>query len=308
MSHYSAGLANLLNGTLGSRVLRNRGRSRAIVSAQIVKNLRFHLNDFLDGKWLPSKSTASSGHVVSMTSWRPRLPDLPLVLLSLLRQSHRPSSVHVWLTPSDHSLLEPLVMERFSFHGVRFETCDDLGPHKKWLPMIEGGASDPFVICDDDILYPRNWLGRLIHEDRRDAYVGVRCHEISYDSAGIPLSYEKWSRDVAWESEPSKDLFITGCGGAIIHPERIRDEFRDRGAIFEKCPRADDIWLKAAHAAAGIPCYKTRYSFPCLEIPGTGESSLMQTNVDAGGNDRQLEAVKQWLQKSQINRTPIIPS
>jgi hypothetical protein len=202
--------------------------------------------------------------------------------------------------------MDPLVIDKFSAHGVRFEACDDLGPHKKWLPMIESGTRDPFVICDDDILYPRDWLGRLIHEDRRDAYVGVRCHEIRYDSAGIPLSYEKWSRDVAWEPEPSKDLFITGCGGAIIHPERIRDEFRDRGAIFEKCPRADDIWLKAAHAAAGIPCYKTRYSFPCLEIPGTGESSLMQTNVDAGGNDRQLEAVRQYFLQQETLLDPII--
>jgi len=283
---------------LGSRVLRNRGRSRAIVSAQIVKNLRCHLNEFLDGKWLPSKSTASSDHVVSMTSWRPRLPDLPLVLLSLLRQSHRPSSIRVWLAPSDYALMDPLVMERFAAHGVRFETCDDLGPHKKWLPMIESGGRDPFVICDDDILYPQDWLERLTLEDRRDAYVGVRCHEIHYNSIGIPLSYEKWMRDVNWQPEPSHKIFITGCGGAIIHPERIRGEFRDRGAILEKCPRADDIWLKAAHAADGIPCYKTRFSFPCLDIPGSFETSLLQTNVDAGGNDRQLLMVQDLLKKT----------
>jgi hypothetical protein len=206
--------------------------------------------------------------------------------------------IHVWLTPSDYGLMDPAVMERFSANGVHFDTCDDLGPHKKWLPMIEGGAREPFLICDDDILYPRDWLESLIREDREDAYVGTRCHRIRRHASGMPLSYEKWNRDVDWELSPSFDLFITGCGGAIIHPDRISSEFRDRKAIFEKCPKADDIWLKAAHAAAGIPCYKTRYSFPCLEIPGTGATSLMQTNVDAGGNDCQLTAVKQWLQQT----------
>jgi hypothetical protein len=97
---------------------------------------------------------------------------------------------------------------------------------------------------------------------------------------------------------PTQDLFVTACGGAIIHPDIISQKFRDRSAIFENCPKADDVWLKAAHAASGIPCYKTRYSFPCLEIPGSFESSLLQTNVDAGGNDRQLLMVQDLLKKT----------
>lgn len=271
--------------------MRNRGRVRAAVASIYSEQLRGLYDDFLAGYWSPVDS-AKTGYAISMTSWRPRLPDLHLVLLSLLRQSVRPSLIHVWLVPSDLGLINPSVIERFSAHGVRFEASDDLGPHKKWLPMIERGAREPFVICDDDILYPRDWLDCLIREDRDDAYVGTRCHRIRRDAAGMPLSYEKWNRDVAWESSPSHDLFITGCGGAIIHSNRISSEFRDRASILEKCPKADDIWLKAAHASAGIPCYKTRYSFPCLEIPGTGSSGLMQTNVDAGGNDRQLYAVR----------------
>jgi hypothetical protein len=188
--------------------------------------------------------------------------------------------------------MEPSVIEKFSAHGVRFETCDDLGPHKKWLPMIEGGAKKPFVICDDDIIYPRHWLRNLMAEDRADAYVGARCHLIQYEGNGFPAPYSQWKHDVIWQSEPSHNLFITGCGGAIIRPNRISAEFLDRNAILAKCTRNDDIWLKVAHAAAGIPCYKTRFSFPCLEIPGTGSSSLMQTNVDAGGNDSQLFKVR----------------
>ena len=287
--------------------MRNRGRIRAAVASKYTTRLRSLYDEFIVGNWSPLDSMETA-YAVSMTSWRPRLPDLPLVLLSLLRQTLRPSLIHVWLAPSDLSLIDPSLVERFSAHGVRFERCDDIGPHKKWLPMLERGGGDPFVICDDDILYPNEWMERLICEDRDDAYVGTRCHRIRRDGDGVPLLYSEWMRDVGWESSPSQDLFITGCGGAIIYPGRILPEFRDREAIFQKCPRADDIWLKAAHAAAGIPCYKTRYSFPCLEIPGTGSSGLMQTNVDAGGNDSQLTAVRHFLGQQETNSTRITHS
>jgi len=116
--------------------MRNRGRIRAAISSQYTARVRRLYAAFLEGNWSPMDSPKTD-YAVSMTSWRPRLPDLPLVLLSLLIQCARPSLIHVWLTPSDHTMLDPLVIDRFSVHGVRFETCDDLGPHKKWLPMIE---------------------------------------------------------------------------------------------------------------------------------------------------------------------------
>jgi hypothetical protein len=207
----------------------------------------------------------------------------------------RPSAIHVWLSKEDRDLLDELLTNRFSCYGVHFEICDNLGPHTKWLPMIERGYRRPFVICDDDIFYPRNWLESLIREDRSDAYVGARCHQIVYDANGFPAPYSQWKRDVDWNGHSSQNLFVTACAGAILYPDRISDKFRDRSLIMERCPRADDIWLKAAHAAAGIPCFKTRYSFPCLEIPGSFETSLLQTNVDDGGNDRQIASLRDLL-------------
>jgi hypothetical protein len=291
--------SEILNGGFGKKIMRNRGRTRSLFARHLSCQLSVILKRFIDGLWVPQSTMVSTSYAVSLTSWKPRLPDLPLVLLSLLRQSVRPAAIHVWLSEDDYALLDPNVILRFSTHGVRFEISDNLGPHTKWLPMIERGADNPFVICDDDILYPRKWLESLIREDRTDAYVGIRCHRIQYDANEYPASYSEWKHDIAWDGLLSHSLFVTACAGAIIHPARIADEFRDRRLIMDLCPKADDIWLKAAHAAAGIPCFKTRYSFPCLEIPGSFESSLLQTNVDDGGNDRQLSAVKHWLRKVQ---------
>ena len=220
--------------------------------------------------------------------------NLPLVLLTLLQQRVRPDTVFVWLARDDFAVLDRDMLARFSANGIRFGICDDLRSHKKWLPLIEEGIQCPFVICDDDTLYPEDWLEQRTLEDREDAYVGTRCHEVRVDPAGLPVTYAEWNHDVGWRKYPSHEIFLTGCGGAVIHPERIGVAFRDRKKIMALCPSADDIWLKAAHLANGVPCYKTRYSFPCLEIPGSEATGLALTNVEGRGNDKQIGNLGQY--------------
>lgn len=294
-------LLETLNGPLGWRVLRNRGKARAFVSRLLQKKTHQRLHSFLNGGWQPSEPASDDrGFAVSLTSWTPRLQTLPLTLIRLLEQKVAARGIYVWLTVEDLGRLPPELVEAFSAHGVRFQTCENFGPHKKWLPMLRMGFQKPFVICDDDILYPCSWLGRLLAEDRSDAYVGTRVHRMAARGSDL-VGYESWSRDIGWDGKPSEWNFITGCGGAVIHPERIGSDFRDWGRIQNECPKADDIWLKAAHLAAGIPVYKTRYSFPCLEIPGTGQSALLSTNVDSGGNDSQLGILRQEFAKTLSN-------
>ncbi len=280
----------LSGGDIPERMLRNRGRSRNAVATFLFHRLRQAYQAFMQGDWSPSVSHEVSDYRISLTSWRPRLPDLPLVLLTLLQQSLRPKEIVVWLTAEDHSALAGNIRERFGEFGVRFQTCDDLRPHKKWLPLIEEGQRDPFVICDDDTVYPYKWFEALVSEDRSDAYVGVRCHRIVVNVNGLLAPYSAWEKQIRTNGQPSHSIFVTGCAGAVIHPGRIPKAFLDRKEIARKCPGADDIWLKAAHVAAGVPCFKTRYSFPCLDLPGTSLCGLAQTNVDSDGNDRQLAA------------------
>jgi hypothetical protein len=289
--------AILLNGASGARLLRDRGRCRAWVAQRITAGRRRRLRRLLADPETVRPAVRPGGICVSLTSWRPRLGGLPLVLLGLLEQTVRPESIYVWLTEQDKARLDTPVQAAFEYHGVQFRTCDDLGPHKKWLPLVESGATAAFAICDDDILYPADWLERLAQEDRADAYVGARCHRMCWTSDGVLRPYVDWTKDVDWTGEPAGDLFITGCGGAIVHPERLGREFRDRQRIAEECPRADDIWLKAAHVAVGVPCYKTRFSFPCLEIPESQGSGLMATNVDQGQNDRQMRILSELMRQ-----------
>ena len=284
-------------GSLAEKLLRNRGRLRRAFASHHISKLKRAYKSFMRDEWRPSVSREVSDHRISLTSWRPRLPELPLVLLTQVQQTLRPKEIVVWLTVEDHAALTGNVRERFEEFGVRFQICDDLRPHKKWLPMIEEGHRDPFVICDDDIIYPKEWFEALVAEDRLDAYVGAKCHRITFGSSGLIEPYAEWEKQIRNEGKASHRTFVTGVGGAVIHPERITRKFLDRREIARKCPQADDVWLKAAHLAAGVPCYKTRYCFPCLELPGANETGLAVSNVDNGGNDEQIRNLHQYFSR-----------
>ena len=275
-------------GNSAERLLRNRGRLRALLARHHAQRLQAAATRLLQGAWQAPALQTISPTPVSLASWRPRLSQLPLVLITLLQQSLRPAGIFVWLTAEDLELIPESTRERFQAHHVRFSACDDLKPHKKWLPMIESGRRDPFVICDDDIIYPPDWFASLLREARDDAYVGLRCHRVTLNSDRSPAPYAAWPKMIAHDGRPSHDVFVTSGAGAILHPARIPARFLDRGEILGKCPNADDVWLKAAHLAAGVPCYKTRAGFPCLELPGTHASGLANANVDGGDNDRQI--------------------
>ncbi len=260
--------------------------------------LRLFYSMLLAGDWTPPVAIQESNIRVSLTSWGPRLRQLPLVLLTLIQQKLRPKEIVVWLTHDDHASIDERTRNRFEEFGVRFVVCDDLKSHKKWLPMIEHGLLEPFVICDDDIFYPREWFASLVSEDQTDAYVGIRGHAIEFDANGAIGPYSSWKKLIRHSEFAAHAVFITGGAGAVIHPDRVPRSFMDRRQILSKCPQADDIWLNAMHRAAGIPGYKTRYSFPCLELPGTSEFGLAVANVDFGGNDVQIKTVESFFRNT----------
>lgn len=277
---------NLINGCFAAAALHNRGKARAAAAILLAWSAKNRFANFASGRWKPESETADIA--ISLTSWAPRLATLPLVLTGLLAQTLRPRAIFIWLTSDDLGRIAPSTRRMFEKCGVCFRECPDFGSHKKWLPLVAEGVTEPFVICDDDVFYPSGWLEGLLREDRGDAYVGTRCHRMRFGDNGTVDRYEAWDKVVAWRENPAHDLFVTGVGGAIVHPQRISDKYRDWANIREHCPQADDIWLKAAHLEAGVPCYRTKFTFPCLEVPSTQSSSLLQSNVDRGGNDRKM--------------------
>lgn len=286
-------IEGLQRGKIITAMLRDRGRSRQFMIKWLQDRQQKRLGAILKGKLKLASPRAVANVPVSITSWTPRKGPLPLVLLSMIEQTLLPSTVHVWLCPEDRDMISEEHRVFFGGHGVLFHECDNIGPHKKWLPLIESGYEDPFVIADDDTFYPKDWFSSLVGEGERHPgeVVAHRCHRIAVGKREMPDPYARWQRAVGFQKEASHDLFPVGCGGVMVRPEGISEEFRRRELIAELCHKADDIWLKAAYLHSGFRCRKSRYEFPSLDYPGTTQSGLAVDNVDGGGNDQQFRRV-----------------
>lgn len=296
LSFYQS-LHSINNGFILSKALRNRGRIRQFFSQELTRLMRQKLSIVENGSLkLPTSGTQGTPPV-SLTSWPPRYDSLPLVLLNLLEQDQLPSRIIVWLSSKDYNLLDSNLITLFEKSIVEFRKTKDFGPHKKWLPLTLS-SNEPFVICDDDIFYPSNWYRALIESDDGKTYVAHRCHRLKFSLEKGILPYELWEKDIDKSTISSPRLFAVGCGGTLVYPERISSRFHDWETIARVCPKNDDIWLKLAHLESDIPGRKSSYMFPCIEYMDSQAVGLLQTNVNLGGNDRQIQ---QSLAELQLN-------
>ncbi|AOY83931.2 hypothetical protein BJP36_32425 [Moorena producens JHB] len=275
------------DGKILTNLLHNRGRSRSMLSKLLTKVTKDRLQRLKAGAINLPTAGNSDLPPISLTSWPPRYDSLPLVLLNLLDQDLLPSNIFVWIASKDFNLLDAQLINIFEKSIVRFYQTEDFGPHKKWLPLVLQ-SEEPFVICDDDIFYPKSWYRNLVKSDDERACVGHRCHKLKISSKGEILSYHLWEKDVQIQNQPSHLLTAIGCGGVMIHPHRISSRFRNWELISNLCPMSDDTWLKLAHIDSRTPYKKTDYYFPYIDYKGSQQVSLMQTNVNLGRKDMML--------------------
>lgn len=229
--------------------------------------------------------------VVSLTSYGRRVQSVALTIESIGAGRLRPARVILWLGDAEAPLPDSLT--RLQARGLEILYAPDIGPHGKYFHYVSTHAPHerPLVTADDDVLYPRYWLARLVqaHRQRPDEVHCFRANKILVD--GTRLSpYNDWPR--CRSDRASLDHFATGVAG-VIYPPAMLDHLARLGDAFKaSCPRADDVWLHwvALRNRVGVRQLSARpRAFPAL--PDTQTQTLTSYNVHAGGNDEQIRAL-----------------
>ena len=218
-------------------------------------NTKFHLR-FVFKPWIKYKADNLGGYIgvnsikrkvpliVSLTSYKERFDDLPLVLYSLLKQSVKPDRIILWLSDEYNDLFElPYEITRFIKNGLEIKFVKDIKSYTKIIYALKKFPDSIIITADDDIYYPKTWLEKLYYSYIKypeDIQVH-RAHRVYFNKDQI-LPYEKWGKHVDEESA-RYDNFLTGVGGVLYPPSCFTKEvFRED--LFLKCsPNADDIWL-----------------------------------------------------------------
>ena len=228
----------------------------------------------------------ASDVTVCLTTYGARARGVHLVLESIAAGRARPGRLVLAVAPSDLPDPLPAGLERLRRRGLELLACDDLGPHKKYLPwtLDQRSRRGVLVTADDDVYYPRDWLAGLLRARAEDP-TAVWCYRARrLVTAGDRVEpYRRWP---LWAGRgPSRRMVPTGVSG-VLHPPALSEEVRRRGTDFARvAPRADDLWLHALAVGAGIPVRQVRdraTHFPVA--PSTRGGALMRANL-AGGND-----------------------
>ena len=232
----------------------------------------------------------SSGPVVSLTTYGKRTKSVYLTIESIGLGIVRPSRIILWL--DDLSIISnlPTSLRRLERRGLEIKTCENFGPHKKYYPYVEDRTTFecPLVTADDDVIYPSDWLYKLVRAFEEDSS-NVSCHR----AREVLLSGHRVAPYISWpycsSNHPSFRFFATGVCG-VIYPPGFQQHLKTAGRAFmDICPKADDLWLHVMALRSG---YKIRQitsealDFP--EIPGTQEQALFKSNQFGGENDQQI--------------------
>jgi hypothetical protein len=251
-----------------------------------------------------SQPAVHGDYIVSLTSFPARIQSLHLVVQSLIEQSLPPREIHVWLGRDEiagRSWLPRALLE-FESAGLRIHFSPrTFHQYDKFLHSGARHVDRPFVIVDDDVIYPTDSMQALVDGHRLfpKAVVANRCHRMAVSPEGFIRPYGEWAREIRVE-RPSLTAFPTGAGGVLYPPGFLSQplvlQVRD---VLANAPYADDLWLKACALALGIPTMSTRFSdgasWYLRYTPTMREGALHATNVDLGLNDMQMRRLEAWL-------------
>lgn len=243
--------------------------------------------------------------VVSVATYGPRAAHSAPMLQSLLRQSFKPDAVLLWIPRRDFPLglagLPIEVLYSVKALGAKIVWVDeDLGPHNKYYHVMRLMSQAIVVTLDDDTLYPADHIQKLVEGGRRHpgCVIAARTHIMGFSEDGSVANYLDWEEEQSRIVDtPSRLLVPTGVGGVLYPPKCLDGDVFDSEAIRKLCLHADDMWLKVMSALAGTEVVDIGGGFELLHAEGTQENSLYHENKDAGGNDRQLSAIIEFLER-----------
>ncbi len=231
---------------------------------------------------------ASTDVIISLTSIESRLPTLELTIRSLLDQDSRFDKIVLWLNEmlatSIPRRLRALCSDRFE---IRYSK--ETGPHRKLIETLRHHDGATVVTCDDDMLYPRDWLSRLLatHAQHPGEIIAHECRQITYQANAELAAYETWPDEVSGNS--SAQTLAIGYGGVLYPPGCLHPDALQRELYDELAPRADDLWYKAMALRQGTAVRRSTISAPKpTPILFAERVSLKKTNVRQGGN------LEQW--------------
>ncbi len=241
--------------------------------------------------------------VVSIATYGSRAPLIAPMLKSLKNQTKIPDAIFIWIPKHDFSNrcadLPVEVLHCVRELGAKIVWLDeDLGPHNKYFYVMQALPTATIITLDDDIIYPSDHLAKLSEGSERHSgcIIAGRTHIMKFDKKGSIAPYDQWEQEQSTVVDtPCSALFPTGAGGVLYPPGCLSQDTFDSKAIRDTCFSADDLWLKVMSAFERTMVVDIGGGLELVYGEETQQYGLCLENKDNNGNDRQLQAIIEYL-------------
>lgn len=259
---------------------------------------------------IPAPRDPYPAYQIGLTSFPARISTLHFVIRSLIKQSAKPESIHLFLgrdeIPNANWL--PSQLRAFEADGLKLHFVESTRhQYDKFTHTELFDPQMPYVIVDDDVIYQPYSMERLLsgHLKHPNTVIGNRCHMMRLGADGAIAPYADWTRE-ARSPRPSFNLVPTGAGGVLYPPNFFAEgAVTNTAEILRYAPYADDMWLKFNALAKGIPTFATELSSGSewyhRYTPTMRAGTLMAENVELGLNDIQIAQCVAWLTEQEPN-------
>ena len=229
--------------------------------------------------------------VVSLTSIPSRINSIHLVIRSLLKQTLRPKKIVLWV----HKDLEkqlPKRLQKLRSDLFEIKPTEGHSSHRKLVHSLKAYPKTPIVTCDDDLLYPKDWLEKLWQcaAKHPDKIIANQTRYIRYQENGTVKPYKQWTYPSRIEDPMA--IIAIGAGGVWYPVDALNKAVTDQALYMRLAPKADDLWFKAMailnHTATISPTRKSRTPIPII---GSQKVALKKTNIGADKNRVQWQAL-----------------
>lgn len=241
---------------------------------------------------IPPVRASDNKIVVSLTSYPDRFVRLHNCIKSLLGQTCRPDRLVLYLSEEECSNVPiPAALQKLVPHGLEIRyTSGNFRSLNKFIHALSDFPDHVIVTCDDDKLYPPDWLMGLVdgHEAHPGKIICWRSRQISLTDDDQLKPYREWP--LTSHNTPSSGILPLGVGGVLYPRDCFTREVRDISLFQALCPTADDLWLKAMAIRNNTPAVQvgpTAVVHP--SIPFWNGNKLSVDNIWGQQNDASVQ-------------------
>lgn len=235
----------------------------------------------------PSREIPHQNLIVSLTSYGRRVNSLVYyTLISILRQTHQPDKVVLWLDYDNWNEENlPDRLKKLKLYGVDIRFVKDLKSYKKIIPALNEFPDSLIITIDDDVYYEPTIIRELLDAKKENpcAINAFLTSTILFNKVGKNGTY--------WFGEGFPDRFDFATGvGAILYDTKLLHRDVCRVDLFTKlAPAADDLWLYFMEYLAGSHVNMVRPGFNKMSFFPL-DSFYQKFHVNASLNGKNLHS------------------